>query len=318
MLPFLSFLLLSIAAEAAAAPSPITNSSYSYSYAHKNIFILAGQSNMVGLGGVVNGTWDRVVPPECRPSRLILRLTANLTWVEAREPLHADIDAEHACGVGPGMPFANAVLRMGKKNSSFGAVGLVPCAVGGTSIGEWARGSKFYGELVKRAKASVKGGGGTIRALLWYQGESDTNRMNDAASYKQKFEKFVGDLRRDLQSPTLPVFQVALASGTGPFIETVREAQLGVDIPNVRCVDAKGLPLEPGSLHLSTAAQVRLGEMLAQAFLQSTNYPLPSPPTDPPTRNGAPTSFSYFVLGSVLGPLSRIFIPTLLSVLLVF
>ena len=61
---------------------------------------------------------------------------------------------------------------------------------------------------------------------------------------------------------------MALASGSGPFIETVREAQLGVYLLNVRTVDAKGLPLEPDGLHLTSPSQVRLGEMLADAYLQ--------------------------------------------------
>lgn len=63
--------------------------------------------------------------------------------------------------------------------------------------------------------------------------------------------------------------QVALASKVGPYTEKIREAQLGVSLPNVRTVDAMGLPLEPGGLHLTTPAQVRLGKMLAQAFLNS-------------------------------------------------
>ena len=61
---------------------------------------------------------------------------------------------------------------------------------------------------------------------------------------------------------------MALASGFN-FTEIVREAQLGIDLPNVKCVDAKGLPLEPDNLHLTTPAQVQLGKILAEAFLQS-------------------------------------------------
>ncbi|PHU30170.1 putative carbohydrate esterase [Capsicum chinense] len=52
----------------------------------KNIFLLAGQSNMSGLGGVVKNVWDGIVPPECSPSPAILKLDANLQWVEATEP----------------------------------------------------------------------------------------------------------------------------------------------------------------------------------------------------------------------------------------
>lgn len=246
---------------------------------------------MSGRGGVVNDTWDGIVPPECRPNPSILRLDAKLNWVEAQEPLHRDIDANKTCGIGPGMAFANAVLN--KDSSFFGVVGLVPCAIGGTNISEWKRGSHLYKELVRRAEASLLNGG-MIRAILWYQGESDTVSYQDAVSYKGKLEKFISDLRTDLQSPILPVFQVALASAAGPYIEKVREAQLGIDLPNVMCVDAKGLPLKPDGLHLTTPAQVRLGKMLADAFLQT----LPSP-----ISSNAPKRVSCFISKLMIWPL---------------
>ncbi|KAJ0804677.1 putative sialate O-acetylesterase domain, SGNH hydrolase superfamily [Helianthus annuus] len=63
--------------------------------------------------------------------------------------------------------------------------------------------------------------------------------------------------------------QVALASAEGQYIEMVREAQLGMDLVNLRTVDAKGLRLEPDGLHLTTPSQVTLGKMLADTFLQS-------------------------------------------------
>ncbi|XP_027356951.1 probable carbohydrate esterase At4g34215 [Abrus precatorius] len=238
--------------------------------ADRNIFILAGQSNMAGRGGVVNDTttgvttWDGVVPPQCRPSPSILKLNAQLMWVEAREPLHADIDTKKTNGVGPGMAFANTVLD---KNAGFGVVGLVPCAIGGTNISEWERGKELYNKMIKRAKASLHDGG-SIRALLWYQGETDTVYLHDAQSYQRSLRKFFFDVRDDLQSPLLPIIQVALASGSGPYVEIVRQAQLGIDLLNLKTVDAHGLPLEPDGLHLMTSAQVDLGGMMANAFLQ--------------------------------------------------
>lgn len=171
----------------------------------RNIFILAGQSNMAGRGGVSRGKWDGNVPTECSPNPSILRLSAQLIWEQAHEPLHADIDLGKTCGIGPGMAFANEVLRA--KGSGFGEVGLVPCAVGGTRIGEWGKGTRLYSELVRRARESVRGGG-VIRAFLWFQGESDTVRKEDAEGYKGNFEKLVLDLRSDLHLPNLPVIQV--------------------------------------------------------------------------------------------------------------
>ena len=62
--------------------------------------------------------------------------------------------------------------------------------------------------------------------------------------------------------------QVAIVPGDNKYIEKVREAQLGMEIPNVVCVDAKGLELEDDHLHLTTKSQVQLGHMLADAYLQ--------------------------------------------------
>ncbi|XVE94964.1 hypothetical protein REPUB_Repub02eG0055300 [Reevesia pubescens] len=222
---------------------------------------------MAGRGGVSNdtstgvATWDGVVPSQCQPNPSIFRLSADLAWVRAHEPIHADIDAKKTDGIGPGMSFANAVLT---KDPNFGLVGL----------------------LVKRAQMAVQSGG-VYKAMLWYQGETDTLNQEDVELYKGRLKRFFNDLRSDLNSPMLPIFQVTLASGEGPYIEEVREAQLKIGLPNLKSVDAKGLPLEPDGLHLTTPAQVRLGEMLADAFLRFTPSSLLS--------NDAPINFSSFV-----------------------
>lgn len=65
--------------------------------------------------------------------------------------------------------------------------------------------------------------------------------------------------------------KVALATGAGPYLDAVRKAQLETGLDNVHCVDAKGLPLEPDGLHLTTSSQVRLGQMMVEAFLAIPN-----------------------------------------------
>ncbi|KAI7744398.1 hypothetical protein M8C21_014298, partial [Ambrosia artemisiifolia] len=228
----------------------------------KHIFILSGQSNMAGRGGVANKQWDRIIPPDCKPDpSTIHRLNANLIWETAQDPLHADIDTAKTCGVGPGMSFANAI-----KDYIVGVIDLVPCAVGGTAIKEWDKGQKLYEDMVRRAKAAVSSGG-EIKAMLWYQGESDCTEADDAGLYKSRMENLVCNLRSDLGMPSLPIIQVAIASGDEKYIEVVRAAQKAIDLPNVVCVDAKGLELKEDNLHLTTAAQVQLGHMLADAYL---------------------------------------------------
>ncbi|KAG6793142.1 hypothetical protein POTOM_002333 [Populus tomentosa] len=236
----------------------------------KQIFILSGQSNMAGRGGVCKDQhhhnhqyWDKLVPPECQPHQDIFRFSAKLHWEQAHEPLHADIDSKKVCGVGPGMSFANMVREKMRV-----VVGLVPCAVGGTAITRWGRGELLYENMVKRAKESVEDGG-EIKGLLWYQGESDTSDIHDAEVYQGNMEKLIENVREDLGLPSLPIVMVAIISGDGKYVDKVREAQLRINLPNVVCVDAMGLDLKEDHLHLTTEAQVKLGHMLAEVYLKN-------------------------------------------------
>ncbi|XP_048541579.1 probable carbohydrate esterase At4g34215 [Triticum urartu] len=236
------------------------------------VFILAGQSNMGGRGGATVGNrWDGVVPPECAPSPRTLRLSPSLRWEEAREPLHAGVDAGNVVGVGPGMPFAHALLR--SPACPRGAVvGLVPCAQGGTPIANWSRGTEMYERMVTRARVAGAGTG-RIAALLWFQGEADTLRREDALAYAGRMEAFVRDVRRDLALPNLLVIQVGIATAQwqgnkqGKWLDLVRKQQRAVRVANLKYVDAMGLPLANDITHLTTQAQVRLGKMLADAYI---------------------------------------------------
>ncbi|GAB4838767.1 hypothetical protein Ancab_028309 [Ancistrocladus abbreviatus] len=117
--------------------------------------------------------------------------------------------------------------------------------------------------MVKSVRATTKKGeGGEVKALLWYQGESDTLTHHDAEAYQGKMEKLISD--------------VAIASGDEKYMEIVREAQLRTKLPNVVCVDAKGLPLKGDNLHLTAKAQVKLGQMLANEYLNNFDSSKPS------------------------------------------
>ncbi|KAK4352118.1 hypothetical protein RND71_027636 [Anisodus tanguticus] len=225
---------------------------------------------MAGQGGVHNFSWDGIVPLACQPNPdNILRLRVNTKWEIAHEPLNYGVDCLHNCGIGPGMAFANAIL---KKDPNFGVIGLVPCSKSGTGIHAWLRGNLPYDQLLARTKVALRDGG-TIRGLLWYHGESDSKDKYTARCYKSKFIKFIQDIRADLNSPLLPVLVVVLhypkRPFTGNFVHIVRQAQMDIDLPNVIKVDASGLTVGSDGIHLTTQAQVQLGNMMAQAFLKT-------------------------------------------------
>lgn len=235
----------------------------------KSIFILAGKSNMAGRGGVY-GEWDRYIPPPCQSSPSILRLNANLVWVVANEPLHQDIDTKKICGVGLGMCFANQVLRQG--SSSLGVIGLVPCAVGGTSITQWSRGTPLYNSILERAAAAVRSGG-KIEALLWYPGEFEA--LMGVGSFEEDVPKFFTSIRHDLHMPQLPIIQVAIPPNLNPnftFAQAIRKIQLNIKLPFVSTVDALGLELKDDLVHMTSSAQVTLGIKMALNFYNMLHH----------------------------------------------
>nr|GLL44084.1 probable carbohydrate esterase At4g34215 [Ipomoea trifida] len=206
---------------------------------------MVGRDNMV-TDKNNESVWNHVTPPECSSNPSILRLTSNNSWVLENEPQHADIDVTKAkvCGVGHGMSFANHLL---KRDHVVGVIGLVP---------------RTYATL----RASD---GGQIRALLWYQGESEAKGKSYPSPFASNLEIFFKSVRNDLGLPTLPIIQVALPSTTnGPYVKDIRKFQLELKLPLLSTVGANASQLQNDSVHLTSTAQVHLGIAMANAFLQ--------------------------------------------------
>ena len=250
-----------------------------------DVFLLAGQSNLAGRGGVISTTggegelqraWDGVVPDACQTSGVWCLRPDGEAWVAAREPLHAGAEPPgKTCGVGPGLAFA-AALRASRPAT--GALGLVPCAVGGSALAEW---ELPHGKLGQRAVERVcaalaaappcADAAPRLAGVLFYQGETDAGNAEDAASWGTRFAAFAAALREELQSPLLPLAVVAITTAPLPncaHVASVRAAQLALPDVLPRCcvVDAAGLELQADGLHLTTAAAVTLGQRLAAAW----------------------------------------------------
>ena len=138
--------------------------------ASMDIFVLSGQSNMAGRGGVraeTSGTPQHLGTPNAQ----IVRLTALKAWEPAAEPMHKDIDVTKTCGVGPGLVFAQEMyvdlcaftlvcvhvwtdLHSARQRPGSVPLGLVPCAVGGTEIAQWHRGGELYTAMVRTRDGS--------------------------------------------------------------------------------------------------------------------------------------------------------------------
>lgn len=224
------------------------------------IYVLMGQSNMAGRGQL-----EKTAAP-LHPR--ILMLTKESRWEPAAEPLHFD---KSIAGAGLGASFA---LRMAE-SAPQDVIGLVPCAVGGTPLSRWQKGEDLYEQALKRIQTAQKNG--TVRGILWHQGENDALDVQKAESYGRRLAKMVNDLRQDLGNRNLPFVAGTLgdflsddASGNPYHWRTVN-AQLQLLpglVSGTAIVDAGGLKPKSDGVHFDTPSLRTLGDRYAAAMQQ--------------------------------------------------
>ncbi|MFV0442711.1 MAG: sialate O-acetylesterase [Planctomycetaceae bacterium] len=236
-----------------------------------DLYLLLGQSNMKGRG-------EMPAEPSRDPGIVAMHLRDD-QWYIARHPLHLTGDAQtfagyDNAGVGPGLTFAQA-LRAAQPQAR---IGLIPCAVGGSSIQCWQPGSNRYDEAVRRARLALEQTGpvhGTIRGVLWLQGEADANETG-LPEHRQRLEALIDGLRRDLQSPDLPFIACTIGEMRDERqADRARMNELLLSLPQIRphtsCVDARDLKTHIGdAVHFDTAAQDEIGRRYAEKVLQLT------------------------------------------------
>jgi sialate O-acetylesterase len=247
-----------------------------------DLWVLAGQSNMEGVGNLVNTPL---------PSALVNSFDQTDVWVAAADPLHRlpdAIDAVHwgknaqgererlsgpaldqwianrKKGAGVGLPFA---LEMVRRTGV--PIGLLPCAHGGTSMDQWSPelkdkgGDSLYGAMIRRFKLA----GGHVAGLLWYQGESDAG-PEAQPQFAQKFKDLIAAVRADFGQPDLPFYYVQIGrhvtSAGAVEWNQVQQDQLTVEgqLPHVGMVTCADCNLDDG-IHVSTKDHVVLGRRLA-------------------------------------------------------
>ena len=279
-----------------------------------DLWVLAGQSNMEGVGDLVD-----VEPPH----PLVHSFQSREQWARAEEPLHwlnesprpihhtiwglplpetiAPRDPNRNKGAGLGLTFAKTLSEQ-----TGVPIGLIPAAHGGTSMQQWdpsrraMGGDSLYGATLERIRAN----GGKVAGILWYQGESDANPA-DAAVYQQRMAELVQAFRADLGQPDLPFYLVQLGIfACDPSTDgingwnSIRESQrvLPETLPNVAVVSAVDLGLDDG-IHIDTAGLKTLGRRFA-AVAQGKPAPALKSVTFDPANNWLRVSFAH-VQGSL-------------------
>ena len=250
-----SFAALVVASLAGCAGSSVPVPRPAESFA---VVLLAGQSNMAGRGVVAPE--DRIAVPR------VWMLDRAEAWVPAVEPMHFD---KPTAGVGPGRAFGIEVARRTGRE-----VGLVPAAVGGSSITAWEPGgydaatrTHPYDDALRRARAAMQRG--PLVAILWHQGESDANARL-APDYPQRLRALIARFRSDLNAPDVPVLigQLGQFRPWTAYDSAVDAAhrEAARTIPRVAYVSSDGLSHKGDSLHFDASSARELGRRYAAAF----------------------------------------------------
>lgn len=237
-----------------------------------SLFILAGQSNMVGYAPL----------PEYQEQDSMIYLFGNdYRWRVAVEPVDdatGQVDntsADRSAAFGPSLAFASAV----KSQHPDMMIGLIPCAKSSSAIIEWQRDlsdQSLYGSCLKRARAASPMG--HFAGVLFFQGETDTVDANRYPQFKPSptqwsalFSAFVKDIRSDLQEPDLPVIFAQIGANTNPeevpYWEIVQEQQRSINLTMTAMIVTEDLPLLDG-LHFTADSYRVIGKRFADAYLE--------------------------------------------------
>ena len=221
-----------------------------------HVFLLVGQSNMAGRG-VLDKT-NRVSVER------VLKLDASGKWVSAVEPLHYD---KKIAGAGLGASFARAVADADASIT----VGLVPVAVGGTGIDRWVEGGDLWSNAVARTRIALKSG--TLKGILWHQGESDASSAKRTAQWGKKFKSMIVSFRREFGEVPF------IAGELGHYFDERKcrwreiNAQLhrleGV-VSGYLVVPSEGLKAKSDNVHFDTRSLREFGRRYAEAYKRLT------------------------------------------------
>jgi hypothetical protein len=227
-----------------------------------HLFLLVGQSNMAGRGVVTAN--DKT------PHTRVLTLNKAGEWEPAVDPIH--FDKPTAVGVGLGRTFG---MELAEANPGV-TIGLIPCAVGGSPIDAWRPGvfypptnSHPWDDALKRAKVALQSG--TLKGILWHQGESDAT-AELAAKYEAKLHDLIARFRTELQAPNAPFIAGQLGkfpdSPWNEFKTLVDEAHRALPrkVPYTAFVSSERLKHKGDKVHFDADSYRELGRRYAKAY----------------------------------------------------
>jgi hypothetical protein len=259
------FLLLITLIAMGLAKSELTAANSDETLAPLKVFILAGQSNMRGLGN-----------PKDLP-QVLQRKQPRVILFQACQadnglPAHVWIPLQPGSSFGPEIGFGSSITIGYPKQQ----IGLIKLGIDGTSIGSWSN-TGYYKQLMDLIKECSKTRKIDITGVVWMQGESDAMTQRLADSYQKNLMTLIAKLRADCKKPALPFVCGRISSSLPPthfpYLQTVRTAQDLSKSERAIMVDTDDLPTYDDDVHFTGKGQLILGHRFALAMFPTQSAP---------------------------------------------
>lgn len=224
--------------------------------AKERVYILAGQSNMMGKGK----TNKLPAYMKTQPHNVEF-------YYQGRKRQLAKFSH-----FGPEVSFAHAISRKFPNDKHI----IIKHVATGTSIHHWLPGSPLFdGLLRQRGFVKVTATANNLAnkkvdAIIWMQGEKDARSAINANRYETNLKRFILGVRRQLNSPQ-SIFIMGQINPQDPafhMLETVKKAQVNTQraLPHVKLVSTDGLGKIYDNVHYNTKGQLELGQRFAKAY----------------------------------------------------
>lgn len=225
------------------------------------VFMMAGQSNMAGRGFVE--------PQDTVSSERILTLNKSNEIILAKEPLNFYEPTMN--GLDCGFSFAKELLKQVPDNVS---ILLVPTAVGGSSISKWV-GDSIHRNVQLRTnfydKINLAKEYGSIKGILWHQGESDANK-NCIPEYENRLSHLFSTFRAYAGNKKLPILIGELGSYSNNksnwLLINAQIENYAATHKYTYLISTSDLINRGDHLHFDSQSQREMGQRFAHAYLK--------------------------------------------------
>ncbi len=227
------------------------------------VFVLAGQSNMAGRA--------QVEPNDTIPNERIFSINKYDDLIIAKEPLH--FYEPTMTGLDCGLSFGKEIINQIPDSIS---ILLIPAAIGGSSISQWMNDSTFrnvtlYSNFKEKLQIGKKYG--SIKGILWHQGESDAATTETIQVYDNQLKELFTLFRKETDDLSLPIFIGELGSyskndenwqAINKKIKEYTETD-----PNAYLINTADLNDNGDRVHFDSEGQRKMGIRFAEKFMMT-------------------------------------------------